>query len=172
MALRRRRLEALGGTRAPRSSWRISVARVVLLSLGLAMLGCSPPEPGEGLKIGRYVFRESPAGFEVYEVRGFLARWIERVLGRTPRPKIRVGSLRGGPEEIPVESIARVVVGRRRLLGPEAKPTAAKRPFEVRLRGPADEELPPFFYFRFEKEAEDFAEEMRRRLARTSTPSR
>ena len=127
----------------------------------------TPDVPGvwsRGERVGRYELVEAPGGFEIHETRSPLVRWVEALFRDASRPRIRLGALRDGPSDHPIESVSGVVVRRRRLRGPAAKPTATRRPWEACLVDVSDEELHPRFHFRREAEAERFAEAVRRRL--------
>jgi len=79
--------------------------------------------------------------------------------------KLRLGWFEGRPGTHPTESIGEVVVHRRRLVGPEAKPTALRRRWEVRVRGAEGAEVSVFFRFRDEAQAQLLADGLRRELA-------
>lgn len=58
-----------------------------------------------------------------------------------------------------------VCVRKRRIVGPEAKATALKRRWEVRIRGAAADDVSVFFRFRADGDAQRFANALRRELA-------
>lgn len=131
--------------------------QLVLLGIGLAMAGCAEPVGGDGHKIGRYLIATSGEGFSVHESSSWMSRLFETLFGQTRSAKIRVGEFRGEPNDYRPDQIASTFVRKRKLMGPAAKPTAMKRPWEVRLLGSDGNELPPFFYFRRKPEAESFS---------------
>ena len=143
----------------------------LLLGIGLILAGCVVPEPGtEGRKIGRYRFEAEGAGFVVLESESWLSRLVEAVFGHSPEPKLRVGAFadRGDRAErnsLRPEQIGQPIVRKRKLKGPDAKPTAMQRAWEVRLLSPAEETLAPFFYFKAKGEAESFAAEIQQRVS-------
>jgi catechol 2,3-dioxygenase-like lactoylglutathione lyase family enzyme len=116
-------------------------------------------------KIGRYVFLVGSQGFEIRESSNFLTRLIGRLMGRTDDVKLRLGLFEGRPGTHPTESIGDVVVHKRRLVGPEAKATALRRRWEVRVWGAEGAEVSVFFRFRDEAQAQHLADGLRRELA-------
>lgn len=131
--------------------------QLVLLGIGLAMAGCVEPAGGDGYKIGRYLIATSGEGFSVHESSSWMSRLLETLFGQKRSAKIRVGEFRGEPNDYRPDQIASTLVRKRKLKGPAAKPTAMRRPWEVRLLGPDGSELRPFFYFRRKAEAESFS---------------
>ena len=69
---------------------------------------------------------------------------------------------------LPAETIARVIVRKRVVRGPEAK-SPFKRPWEVRLVDREEGELPAFFHLRYEAEAESLANALRAALSSLRT---
>lgn len=152
-----------------------SIIRIVAgLGLGMVLIGCGPTG-NEGMnQIGHYIFETThdagEVGFEIREQTGPLARLLELLLGRPAEPRIRVGTSELGTDSVSADSIARVLVRRRVVRGPEAK-SPFKRPWEARFVDREDRELGPFFHFRYEEEAERFANEARRLLSSLRTPA-
>lgn len=129
----------------------------VATCVGLAVVGCAEPDVGDGEKVARYRFVSSDGGFAVYEKANWIARILSTLFGSTPGPKVEVGPVARGPNAFEVDQIARAQVERRKLVGPEAKPTAMQMPWGVRLQNPEGALLTPFFKFRKEAEAKHFA---------------
>ena len=119
--------------------------------------GCVEGGSSDVEKIGRYEFHQIAGGLEIRESSTGLSRLLDALFGRTSHVKIRLGTFAPGEPDYAPAEIAEVVVRKRRLKGPATKPNASRRPFEVRLIARDETELPPFFYFRHEGEAREFA---------------
>ena len=142
-----------------------------IVVLGMVLLtalssACLEQESANVEKIGRYEFHAFGAGLEIRESSTGLSRLLDSLFGRTSQVKIRLDLVRGGDVEYASADISQVIVRKRRLKGPAAKPTASRRPYEVRLMNQAGDVLPPFFYFGSEVEARAFATRFEQALGR------
>ena len=122
-------------------------------------------EKGSRQKIGRYVFLFGSQGFEVRESSNYLTRWIGWLMGRTGNVKLRLGLFESGPPTHRIGSLGDVVLHKRRLVGPEAKPTPLRRYWQVRVQGAEINGSSVFFRFREKADAELFANTLMREIA-------